>query len=66
MSTTPAAHLAHLRDVFGQRWRIEKSDPGEGHTCCYIASERSTGRRIVETSLAQLEHRLQLSASRDE
>jgi hypothetical protein len=36
MSTTPADHLAHLCDVFGERWRIVISDPGRDMTRLYI------------------------------
>jgi hypothetical protein len=54
MSRTPAAHLVHLRAVFGDRWRIETSEPDQDMTSVYIASERSTGGKIVTRSLAEL------------
>jgi hypothetical protein len=59
MSSSPAADLTHLREVFGKRWRIETSEPGQHMTVVYIASERSTGRKIVTRSLAELGQRLE-------
>jgi hypothetical protein len=58
MGTTPAARLAHLRDVFGERWRIEDSARGQDLTRVFTASERATGRIIVTTSLSELEQQL--------
>lgn len=58
MTGTPAARLAELRVLFGERWRIETTDPGPGTPRFFIAAEHSTGRKIVTTSLAELEQRL--------
>jgi hypothetical protein len=58
MTGTLAARLAQLRAVVGQRWRIETTEPGPGTSRFFIAAEHSTGRKIVTTSLAELEQRL--------
>ena len=57
MSRTPAAVLARLRATHGQLWRIDKAEGHLGVT--YIATERSTRRKIVTASLADLEARLE-------
>jgi hypothetical protein len=60
MSETPAAHLARLRVEHGARWRIDRTGPGGlAEQPSYIAAERSTGRRIVTASLAELQARLE-------
>jgi hypothetical protein len=56
MTSLLAARLAQLRAVFGERWRIETTEPGPGTPRFFIA-EHSTGRKIVTTSLAELEQR---------
>jgi hypothetical protein len=58
MTGTLTARLARLRAVFGERWRIETTEPGPGTPRFFIAAERSTGRKIVTTSLAELAQRL--------
>jgi hypothetical protein len=44
--------------LFGERWQIETSEPGPDTPRFFIAADRSTGRKIVTTSLAELEQRL--------
>jgi hypothetical protein len=44
--------------VFGERWRIETTEPGPGTPRFFIAAEHSTGRKIVTTSLTELAQRL--------
>jgi len=57
MSKTPAAILARVRVTHGGRWRIDKAEGHLGVT--YTATERSTRRKIVTDSLADLEARLE-------
>jgi hypothetical protein len=58
MTSTLTARLRQLRAVFGERWRIETTEPGQHTPRFFIAADRSTGRKIVTTSLAELEQRL--------
>lgn len=58
MTGTLAARLAQLRAAFGERWRIETTEPGPGTPRFFIAAEHSTGRKIVATSLPELAQRL--------
>jgi len=61
MTGTLAARLARLRPVAGGRWRIETTEPGPGTPRFFIAAEHPIGRKIVTTSLAELEQRLTCS-----
>ena len=63
MSQTPAAHLAKLRVVYGDRWRIDRTERRAGAPA-YIACERSTGRRMVSADIADLEQRLEHAGRR--
>jgi hypothetical protein len=58
MTSPLAARLGQLREVFGQRWRIETTEPGPGTPRFFIAAEHSTGRKIVTNSLAKLQQQL--------
>jgi hypothetical protein len=49
MTETPAAHLARLRVQYGDRWRIDKNDSA------YVARHRITGKRLMATTLPDLE-----------
>ena len=58
MTSPLAARLGQLREVFGERWRVEITEPGPQAPRFFIAAEHSTGRKIVTTSLAELQQRL--------
>jgi hypothetical protein len=72
VSTSPAAHLARLRQQYGARWRIDRepgpqqetgSGPGWTGPGTYVAIRRADGRTVREHSAAALENSLRTAES---